>query len=396
MRVTATLSVALLCGVSAPPDGMAVTTVPEDRIADESARAIEELRRETETRSGQDADQTAADLDQTHADLDDAASAADQAASNIDQALADRDQHASDRDQAAADWEHSNASEGTAASAARETSRAQRDAASQERDSTAAARAKATAQRLATAAQRDEVARVRDLTAAARDRTAQARDAAADARDRAAEARERHAIESGDTSEAIALLKGLRTAGAALRQQAALERLSAAADRRAAAADRERAATDSHNAGLDELTGIFRRGTGELALTHEIERSRRFGRPMFLAVIDIDALKTLNDTRGHAAGDELLCDVTAAITSTLRSYDITVRWGGDEFVCALSDVSLAVATDRIAGIQRTLEARRPGASISFGIAELADDDTLESLIGRADKALYVVKASRKR
>jgi diguanylate cyclase (GGDEF)-like protein len=134
---------------------------------------------------------------------------------------------------------------------------------------------------------------------------------------------------------------------------------------------------------------------GELALTHEIDRSRRSGRSLVLAVIDIDALKLVNDTEGHAAGDALLRDVPAAIASALRSYDVTVRWGGDEFVCGLSDVTIDTASERINDIQKVLAARRPPASVSVGLAELGEGDTLESLVARADVALYKVKAGRK-
>jgi GGDEF domain-containing protein len=63
-----------------------------------------------------------------------------------------------------------------------------------------------------------------------------------------------------------------------------------------------------------------------------------------------------------------------------------VRWSGDEFVCALSDVSLEAAAARVAGIQRALTARRPGATISVGLAELTDGDTLESLLALAGSA----------
>jgi diguanylate cyclase (GGDEF)-like protein len=347
-----------------------------------------------EARTELDADQTSADLDQTQADSDQEASDADQLVSDIDQSLADRDQDASDRDQAAADSERTHASGNGAAGQVYEASRTERDATSRERDLTAAGRSRASAQRVAAAALRDEVARVRDLAAAARDRTAEARDRAADARDRAAEARERHAVEAGQLDEAISSLRALRTLGASVRRQSAVERIAAARDREAAAADRQRAAADSRHADLDELTGVFRRGAGELALTHEIERSRRFGRSVVVAMIDVDALKDLNDVQGHAAGDALLRDVPTAITSAVRSYDVTVRWGGDEFVCSLYDVSLEVASRRLAEIQRALEALRPGASISAGLAMLADDDTLESVVARADAALYRDKANR--
>jgi diguanylate cyclase (GGDEF)-like protein len=365
-----------------------------NRDPDPTAPEAEEARRDVAAQTGQDTDQTSADLDQTQADSDQSASDADQQTSFTDQALANRDQHASDRDQAVADWEHSESVGGRLADEAHEASREEREAASRERESTAALRARATAQRLETAARRDELAQVRDITAAARDRTAQARDNAVNARERAAETRERHAIETGNLDEAVETLRALRISGAAVRQRSVLERAAAAADRDAAAADRERAAADRQHAGLDELTGVFRRGTGELALTQEIARARRSGRPLVIAMFDINGLKVVNDHQGHAAGDSLLRDVAAAITSTLRAYDVAVRWGGDEFVCALSDVSAEVASDRVGEIQRSLEARRPGASISVGLAEPNDDETLESVVARADTALYRAKARR--
>lgn len=372
-------------GPGTGPDALDAKTL--DRVTDEAQR-------ERAARAGQEADQSAADLDQTHADSDQEASSADQLASDADQALADREQQAAARDQAAADWERSHASDTALANEVHEASRVERDAASQERDSTAAARSKTTARRLLTAARRDEVARARDLAAQARDRIAEARDAAAEARDRAAAARERQAIEAGAVDDALLSLRALRLSAEAVRKQAAAERLQAAADREAAAADRLRAAADSRDADLDDLTGVFRRGRGELALTGEIDRSRRSGRSLFIAMIDINSLKAVNDGEGHAAGDALLRDVATAITSTLRSYDITVRWGGDEFLCALSDVSLEVASDRVVGIQRAVERLRPGASISAGLAELADGDTLETLIARADAALYRTREDR--
>ncbi len=354
-----------------------------------------DLRNESESRVRADADQTAADLDQTHADFDQAAADADQQASDGDQRQAERDQHASDRDQAAADWDVAHSEPDTAAARARQTSRFERDAATRDRSTTAALRSRATAQRLATAERRDEVARMRDLTAEARDRTAAARDQAADARDRAAEVREQHALEAGDVTEAVSALRAVRVAGASMRRRSALERTAAARDRAAAETDRQLAAVDRLQAGLDELTGVYRRGAGELALTHEIARSRRFGQPLILAIFDVDGLKAVNDSEGHASGDALLRDVVLAITSTMRAYDILVRWGGDEFVCVLSDATFEVATQRVAGIPEALGALRDGASMSVGLAQLNDDDSVETLVGRADQALYGAKAARR-
>lgn len=85
--------------------------------------------------------------------------------------------------------------------------------------------------------------------------------------------------------------------------------------------------------------------------------------------------------------DSRLREVATSITATLRSYDVTVRWGAGEFVCALSDVSLESAFENLAEIGRLLERLRPGAGISSGLAEMRPGDSLESLIARADVAL---------
>ncbi len=336
-------------------------------------------------------DQTAADAVQHQTNAHQSASDAHQVVADSAQARADDEQYVSDRDQGAADSQlarnpgtrltlalEASRSERAAATKARDAATARRDAATVERDaatavrdaatverdaasrerhSSASARSRTTAERIATADRRDEVARLRDLTAAARDRAARAR--------------------PGRAAAAEALARG-----------------AAESDRNAAAADRLHAAADRSYASLDELTGVLRRGAGELALTHEIDRACRSGRTLVVVVVDIDGLKAVNDTYGHAAGDALLHDVPTAITSALRSYDITVRWGGDEFVCGLSDIGRETAVTCFAEIQLALAGRTPPAWISFGVAELAAGDTVESLIARADANLYRAKTAR--
>jgi diguanylate cyclase (GGDEF)-like protein len=373
------------------------------REEDDAARAIVELRLELSARTEQDTDQTAAELDQTHADTDQTAADLDQLASDADQVLADRDQHASDRDQAASDWVQAQTPIDTAAGRAYEASRAERDAASRERGSTATGRSDGTAQRAVTASRRDEVARGRDDTAAARDRNAEARDNAADARDRtvrqawAVTAREPHDAVVDTRLRPGARARTVSVFGSSSRQQAALERGAAAADREAAAADREQAAVDRRRADLDGLTGVLQRGSGELALAEAITRWRGSGRPLVLALLDVDALRAVNDREGHAAGDGVLRDAVTAIVSTMRANDVTVRWSGDEFVCMLTDVTIEAASERITGIQRAFATMRPGSSISAGLAELSqrsERDDLEHLIARADAALRLAKANR--
>jgi diguanylate cyclase (GGDEF)-like protein len=354
----------------------------------------QDLQHDAKARTAQDADQSAADLDQSQSDSDQASSDTDQTASDADQALAHRDQHASDRDQAAADWESAHPGGGASATRAHETSRLERQAASRERDATEDSRSGTAAQRLIAATQRDEVARIRDLVAAVRDRTAQARDEAAAARDRVADARERRAIEAGAPVEVFAPLREIRALGAAIRESSRLERIAAAEDRGAAAADRRRGATDRGGADMEDLTGVFRRDPGELALTHELERSRRGGRSLILAVIDVEPPARATRGPGPVDDDARLREVATSITATLRSYDVTVRWGAAEFVCALADVTRESASESIAEIERLLGRLRPGVAIAAGLAEMHPGDTLESLIARADADLDRARIAR--
>jgi diguanylate cyclase (GGDEF)-like protein len=78
----------------------------------------------------------------------------------------------------------------------------------------------------------------------------------------------------------------------------------------------------------------------------------------------------------------------------LAMIDVTMRWGGDEFACALSNATLGVASERVAEIKHALDALRVDASLTAGLTALHDDDTLETLIARADTALYDAKAHR--
>jgi diguanylate cyclase (GGDEF)-like protein len=295
----------------------------------------------------------------------------------------------------AAGWDRLDAPADPFANAVHEAPLGAREATGDQRMLTTLAHARTAAQHIETATRRDDAARLRDLTADVRDQIAAARDDAATAHDRDDAAHEQLLAASTTLDEVLLSLRHLRSAAATARRQAAQERAAAAADRRAAAADRANAESDRCFGGLDELTGVFRRGAGQLALMHEIDRARRTGRRFAFAVLDVDDLKLVNDRDGHAAGDALLYDVATAIVQTLRSYDVTVRWGGDEFVCGMSDVSLDVAIERTTAIQRLLGERIPAASVSAGHAELLPDDTLDSVIVRADKDLYLAKGRRR-
>lgn len=142
-------------------------------------------------------------------------------------------------------------------------------------------------------------------------------------------------------------------------------------------------------AATDDLTGATRRSPGLAALQREIDRARRLGdRDIVAAFLDVDGLKLLNDTEGHAAGDRILKHVVTAIRDRVRSYDLVIRYGGDEFVCGLMDVTLADARRTVADIRHQFEERSGGHSVSVGLAQLKADDTAETVVARADAALY--------
>ena len=234
----------------------------------------------------------------------------------------------------------------------------------------------------------------RDLTAVDRDRRADARDRASDIRDAHAEARDERADvreETSDTFDAGAAsdrvgAKRDRRGGLGDRRQAADDRGSAAADRRISG--KELAAST-----IDELTGARGRDAGWVELKRELGKAKRLIQPFTLAFIDVDGLKETNDSLGHLAGDELLRRVVNAVRANLRAYDLIVRYGGDEFVCSLPDLSLEEATKRFTVVDKELA--KENASITFGLAELQSaDDSLEALVARADEALYKARQQK--
>jgi diguanylate cyclase (GGDEF)-like protein len=145
---------------------------------------------------------------------------------------------------------------------------------------------------------------------------------------------------------------------------------------------------------VDELTGALRRGSGLAALQREIDRNRRLaGKGLVVIFIDMDGLKAVNDRDGHAAGDERLRETVAALRERLRSYDLVIRYGGDEFLCVLTDSGIAGAERTAASLRDHVEQRTTG-TISVGIAELTTGDTVDALVERADAALYAGRRGR--
>jgi diguanylate cyclase (GGDEF)-like protein len=158
--------------------------------------------------------------------------------------------------------------------------------------------------------------------------------------------------------------------------------------------------TDSGHEGdrltRDELTGVLNRQAGFAALGRELDRARRAGDRFVLGYLDVDALKAVNDSEGTRSGDELLRKVTAALRATLRSYDIIMRLGGDEFLFSLPGADVATAERRAHEFGVLLAEEAPGASASVGFGELRGNDTLDEIISRAEAELVKSRHSRVR
>jgi diguanylate cyclase (GGDEF)-like protein len=139
---------------------------------------------------------------------------------------------------------------------------------------------------------------------------------------------------------------------------------------------------------VDGLTGVLARRAGMAALQEAIVRIRLSGnRELAVAFLDVDGLKEINDTRGHARGDLMLMALADALKATLREEDIVFRYGGDEFVCAMPFTSLPVAKRLVVKAWHALEGLG-WSSFSAGFAELRESDDGATLIARADECLY--------
>jgi len=235
--------------------------------------------------------------------------------------------------------------------------------------------------RQARATARDNRARARDARAAERDARASERDALARTRDEAASGRD--AAHGWADPEMVATLVQARRD----RYAAARDRFHAKSDRAAARLDRVVSAIERVESSIDGLTGAYRRDAGMLELEHEVTRARRTGDTFVLAFVDVNNLKVRNDTLGHLAGDQLLRKIADTLRANVRSYDLVVRYGGDEFVCGFPALDVNDAAERFARINGDLAATEE-ASVAFGLAELESDDSLADLITRADSVMY--------
>lgn len=142
----------------------------------------------------------------------------------------------------------------------------------------------------------------------------------------------------------------------------------------------------------DEMTGLYNRRAWGRLLAAEEERCRRFGVMAAVLVVDLDKLKQVNDSEGHAAGDALILRASAAINQTARSIDVVARLGGDEFGILLLGSKTACAEELVTRLRAALHNADVQASIGFAVRDPSVG--LKGAWNRADQLMYEEKRSR--
>lgn len=145
----------------------------------------------------------------------------------------------------------------------------------------------------------------------------------------------------------------------------------------------------------DHLTGVFNRIHLDTLIEKELQRSQKIESPFSLLLFDFDYFKKINDVYGHIVGDKLLKETSMMIAAQMKKDEYLGRWGGDEFMILLPDTDLQDAAVRAETLKAlvgehafTISER---ITLSFGVTALTENDTLESLVQRADEALYQAK-----
>jgi diguanylate cyclase len=155
-------------------------------------------------------------------------------------------------------------------------------------------------------------------------------------------------------------------------------------------------------ASMDPLTRVAHRGHFDAMLQRWVENCHGTKNSFILVLIDVDGFKSINDTHGHPAGDLALVEAAKLLTTAIRPCDLVARYGGDEFALLLANMTLAQAEERMPQIiarfahaefrcDAANEPQRLKFTVSCGIAQFGRNDTPESLLKRADEALYAAK-----
>jgi diguanylate cyclase (GGDEF)-like protein len=151
-------------------------------------------------------------------------------------------------------------------------------------------------------------------------------------------------------------------------------------------------------ANIDPLTNIFNRRAFFLKAEEEFVRATRFKRPLSTLLIDVDHFKNINDKYGHQVGDTVLVELVNSISSIIRPQDIFARYGGEEFIVILPETNLVAAMKFAERVRTTIENNKhsnenidASLTVSIGVTEIKEDSILDTLLVRADLALYQAK-----
>lgn len=146
----------------------------------------------------------------------------------------------------------------------------------------------------------------------------------------------------------------------------------------------------------DSLTGLRNRRAFDELLGLELTRAQRYGHPLTLILFDIDRFKQINDRHGHQAGDRVLVELARVVGSRLRASEVFARWGGEEFFIFAPNTDAAQAAHLAEEIRARVASHDFPAvgqvTISLGVTQYAPGDSRDSLLKRADAALYRAKA----
>lgn len=153
-----------------------------------------------------------------------------------------------------------------------------------------------------------------------------------------------------------------------------------------------------HKVATDALTGVASHGQCLSSLRKAIQLAQRNNTPLCICMADLDHFKKVNDTHGHQVGDDVLCDVAGRMQGAVRNFDTVGRYGGEEFLIIMDNATRATAQEIAERVRfrvgsgpvktRSVEVRM---TVSLGLAQLVPSDDVDSLIKRADEALYKAK-----
>ena len=147
---------------------------------------------------------------------------------------------------------------------------------------------------------------------------------------------------------------------------------------------------------IDELTKIPNRAKFNQVISKEVERYHRYKQELSFIIFDIDHFKRFNDIYGHQFGDEILRELAHLVAKRVRTNDLLARWGGEEFAIILANTQITDANSYAEEIRQSIQEHHfiddLRLTCSFGVTTIHNDDDINSLLKRADKALYQAKS----